>query len=43
MVPILKEEGPSENKYVKKVAEFENIVYEKISTTLESFRSKDSE
>ena len=43
MVPILKEDGPSENEYVKKIAEFENAVYEKISTTLESFRSKGSE
>ena len=43
MVPILKEEGPSESVYVKKIAEFENAVYEKISTTLESFRSKGSE
>lgn len=43
MVPILKEDGPSENEYVKKIAEFENVVYEKISTTLESFRSKGSE
>lgn len=39
MVPILKEEGPSENKYVKRIAEFENVVYEKISTTIESLRS----
>ena len=43
MVPILKEDGPSENEYVKKIAEFENAVYEQISTTLESFRSKGSE
>jgi len=43
MVPILKEEGPSENEYVKKISEFENAVYEKISSTLESFRSKGSE
>jgi cytochrome b561 len=40
MVPILKEEGPSENKYVKKVAEIENFVYDKISTTLSSLNSK---
>ena len=39
MVPILKEEGPSENKYVKRIAEFENVVYEKISTTIESLSS----
>ena len=43
MVPFLKEDGPSENEYVKRIAEFENKVYEKISTTLESFRSKGSE
>ena len=35
MVPILKEEGPSENEYVKKISEFENAIYEKISTSLE--------
>lgn len=40
MVPILKEEGPSENVYVKKIAVLENALYEKISTTLEPFRSK---
>ncbi|GIQ96364.1 MAG: hypothetical protein CM15mP1_2600 [Methanobacteriota archaeon] len=43
MVPILKEKGPSQNEYVKKVAKFENAVYEKISTTLESFRTEGSE
>jgi cytochrome b561 len=43
MVPILKEVGPSRNEYVNKIAEFENAVYEKISTTLESFRSKSRE
>ena len=40
MVPILKESGPTENEYVKKIAKFENIVYEKISTTLEGIGSK---
>ena len=43
MVPILKEKGPSQNEYVMKVAKFENAVYEKISTTLESFRTEGSE
>jgi cytochrome b561 len=43
MVPILKEDGPSDNEYVRKVAQFENVVYEKISATLESLRSKGSE
>ena len=43
MVPILKEDGPSENEYVKKIAELENLVYEQISSTLESFRSKGSD
>ena len=42
MVPILKEDGPSDNEYVRKVAQFENVVYEKISATLESLRSKGS-
>ena len=41
MVPILKEDGPSDNEYVRKVAQFENVV-EKISATLESLRSKGS-
>lgn len=43
MVPILKEEGPSENEYVKKISEFENAIYEKISTSLELLKSKGSE
>lgn len=43
MVPILKEDGPSENQYVLKIAEFENAVYNKISSALESVRSKGSE
>ncbi|MGB2237361.1 MAG: cytochrome b [Candidatus Poseidoniaceae archaeon] len=43
MVPILKEEGPSENEYVKKIADLENLVYEKISSTLESLRPKGDE
>ena len=37
MVPILKEDGPSENEYVKKVAEFENIVYEQDFNNLRIF------
>lgn len=43
MVPILKEDGPSENQYVMKIADFENAVYNKISSALESVRSKGSE
>ena len=43
MVPILKEDGPSENQYVLKIAELENTVYNKISSALESVRSKGSE
>ena len=43
MVPIFKEDGPSGNKYVKKVAEIENLVYDKISTTLSSLNSKSNE
>ena len=30
MVPILKEDGPSNNKYVQKIAEIEESVYEKV-------------
>ena len=40
MVPILKESGPTENEYVRKIAKFENIVYDKISTRLEGLRDK---
>lgn len=43
MVPIMKEDGPSENQYVMKIAKFENAVYNKISASLESMRSKGSE
>ena len=43
MVPILKEAGPSENEYVKRIAEIENVVYDKISTTLESLMFRGSE
>lgn len=43
MVPILKEDGPSENQYVMKIADFENAVYNKISSALESVGSKGSE
>ena len=30
MVPVLKEGGPSKNKYVQKIAEIEESVYEKV-------------
>ena len=30
MVPMLKEDGPSKNKYVQKIAEIEESVYEKV-------------
>ena len=30
MVPMLKEDGPSKNKYVQKIAELEESVYEKV-------------
>lgn len=43
MVPILKENGPSENEYVKKIVKIENTVYEKISGTLESLKSRGNE
>ena len=43
MVPIMKEDGPSENQYVMKIAKFENAIYNKISASLESMRSKGSE
>ena len=43
MVPILKENGPSENEYVKKIVKIENTVYEKISGTLDSLKSRGNE
>lgn len=42
MVPILKEAGTTENRFVKKIAEIENAVYDKISAKLESLKSKGS-
>ena len=38
MVPVLKETGRSENKIVQRIAEYENMAYEKIS---DLFSSKD--
>ena len=43
MVPILKETGPSENEYVKKIVKIENTVYERISGTLDSLKSRGNE
>ena len=40
MVPVLKETGRSENKIVQRIAEYENMAYEKIS---DLFSSKDSD
>ena len=40
MVPILKEDKPSENEIVKKIAGYENMAYEKIGAL---FSSKDSD
>ena len=40
MVPILKEDKPSENEIVKKIAGYENMAYEKIAAL---FSSKDSD
>ena len=40
MVPILKENGPTDNEIVKKIAGFENAIYEKISNLTSS---KDSD
>ncbi|MDC1029648.1 cytochrome b/b6 domain-containing protein [Euryarchaeota archaeon] len=40
MVPILKESGPTDNELVKKIAGFENTIYEKISNLTSS---KDSD
>ncbi|OUV39460.1 MAG: cytochrome b/b6 domain-containing protein [Methanobacteriota archaeon] len=40
MVPVLKEAGPSQNKIVQRIAEYENMAYEKIS---DLFSSKDSD
>ena len=40
MVPVLKETGRSENKIVQRIAEYENLAYEKIS---DLFSSKDSD
>ena len=40
MVPILKETGPSENKYVRKVSEFEHQMYEKISDFIPAKKAK---
>ncbi len=40
MVPILKETGPSENKYVRKVSEFEHQMYEKISDFVPAKKAK---
>ena len=40
MVPILKEDKPSENEIVKKIAGYENLAYEKIAAL---FSSKDSD
>ena len=33
MVPILKENGPTDNEIVKKIAVLENTIYEKISNS----------
>ena len=38
MVPVLKETGPSQNKIVQNIAEYENMAYEKIASL---FSSKD--
>ena len=40
MVPVLKETGPSQNKIVQNIAEYENMAYEKIGSL---FSSKDSD
>ena len=40
MVPVLKETGRSQNKIVQRIAEYENMAYEKIS---DLFSSKDSD
>ena len=40
MVPVLKETGPSQNKIVQNIAEYENMAYEKIAAL---FSSKDSD
>ena len=40
MVPVLKETGPSQNKIVQNIAEYENMAYEKIASL---FSSKDSD
>jgi len=40
MVPVLKETGRSQNKIVQRIAEYENLAYEKIS---DLFSSKDSD
>jgi cytochrome b561 len=40
MVPVLKETGPSQNKIVQNIAEYENMAYEKIGAL---FSSKDSD
>ena len=40
MVPVLKETGPSQNKIVQHIAEYENMAYEKIGSL---FSSKDSD
>ena len=40
MVPVLKETGRSQNKTVQRIAEYENMAYEKIS---DLFSSKDSD
>lgn len=36
MVPILKESGPTDNEIVKKIARFENTIYEKTSNLITS-------
>ena len=39
MVPILKESGPTDNEIVKKIAGFENKIYDKISNLISSKES----
>ena len=43
IIPDSFQDTNGENEYIKKIAAFENAVYEKISSTLESFRSKGKE
>ena len=39
MVPMLKESGPTDNEIVKKIAGFENKIYDKISNLISSKES----